>query len=544
MNKIKINDNDSIVDIISKIESITEKSDHIYLEVDDNINVKNFLNLKFLVHRFYWKKINIITSNKDFKKIWEKLGIKYFLKNENIEFEENFSKTNILRYNFTFFEYLLYEIKKTFFHIWFTLKNKTFKYKNKQVVKDYNLFFLIIWIIISLSLLAFIFYFAVSKTYIYITPELWIKTISRNLIYSEKENTNIFNSKNNFLVNNIWLSVNEIYDFSVSSIDPESTKRAHWDVELYNELSFEQTFKPNTRFVTDDWIVFRFNEWITIPASTKTASWEIKIWKKTINIVADIYDSVWNIIWSRWNIEKDTILTIPWLKFNRDKIYAKTITALKGWSNPTEHVLTEEELNKFNQIAIEKIKSKALDLLKEEIKNKNINSWTNFNILPINDIIKYSSWSTEIVWNSKIWDKIDVIKIKSAININTYIYDKNHVMSHLINILNESILLWTEKIININEDSLRIASVLSKTESPLYIKATTELDATMSYNFEDKNSNLTKKLKNLILNTTKNEAISILIKNANISNIKIVFSPFWLTRVSNNPDNIEFIIQD
>jgi hypothetical protein len=53
MNKIKINDNDSIVDIISKIESITEKSDHIYLEVDDNINVKNFLNLKFLVHRFY-----------------------------------------------------------------------------------------------------------------------------------------------------------------------------------------------------------------------------------------------------------------------------------------------------------------------------------------------------------------------------------------------------------------------------------------------------------------------------------------------------------
>jgi hypothetical protein len=66
----------------------------------------------------------------------------------------------------------------------------------------------------------------------------------------------------------------------------------------------------------------------------------------------------------------------------------------------------------------------------------------------------------------------------------------------------------------------------------------------MSYNFEDKNSNLTKKLKNLILNTTKNEAISILIKNANISNIKIVFSPFWLTRVSNNPDNIEFIIQN
>ncbi len=544
MNKIKINDNDSILDIVSKIESNIDKSDYIYLEIDDNINIKNFLNLKFLVHRFYWKKINIIASNKDFKKIWEKLGIKYFLKNEDIEFEENFSKTNILRHNFTFFEYLLYEIKKTFFYIWFILKNKTFKYKNKKIVKDYNLLFLIIWIIISLSLLVFIFYFAISKTYIYITPELWIKTISRNLIYSEQENKNIFDSKNVFITKNISLTANDIYSFNVSSINPESTKKSYWNIEIYNELNLDQAFKPNTRFVTDNWIVFRYNEWLNIPASSKTASWEIKIWKKTITIIADMYDSAWNIIWSKWNIEKNTILTIPWLKFNRDKIYAKAITSFTWWLDPKEHVLTKEELNKFNQIAIEKIKSKALELLKEKIKNNNIDSWSNFNILPINDIIKYSSWFTEIIWNIKIWDKIDTIKIKSNIDINTYVFDKNSVMSYLINILNESILSWTEKIIHINDDSLRIASVLSKAESPFYLKATTEFDATMSYNFEDKNSNLTKKLKNLILNTTKNEATSILIKNANISNIKIVFSPFWLTRVSNNPDNIEFIIQD
>ena len=75
------------------------------------------------------------------------------------------------------------------------------------------------------------------------------------------------------------------------------------------------------------------------------------------------------------------------------------------------------------------------------------------------------------------------------------------------------------------------------------MKATTELDSTISYNFEDSTNNLTRKLKNLIANTDKKEATSILLNDTNIANVKIEFSPFWLTHVSNNPDNIEFIIQ-
>jgi hypothetical protein len=75
------------------------------------------------------------------------------------------------------------------------------------------------------------------------------------------------------------------------------------------------------------------------------------------------------------------------------------------------------------------------------------------------------------------------------------------------------------------------------------MKATTELDSTISYNFEDSTNNLTRKLKNLIANTSKKDATSILLNDTNIANVKIEFSPFWLSRVSNNPDNIEFIIQ-
>lgn len=145
---------------------------------------------------------------------------------------------------------------------------------------------------------------------------------------------------------------------------------------------------------------------------------------------------------------------------------------------------------------------------------------------------------------AKIGDKGDEVTIDGKVKINTYVYDKNSALFYLKTILNESLLFGTEKLIGVNDDSLRITNTVSKTITPSFsLKGTTELDATISYNFEDASNNLTKKLKNLIVGTSPKEATSLLLNDNNIASVKITFSPFWLTRVSNNPDNIEFIIQ-
>lgn len=134
--------------------------------------------------------------------------------------------------------------------------------------------------------------------------------------------------------------------------------------------------------------------------------------------------------------------------------------------------------------------------------------------------------------------------INGKVKISTYVYDKNAALFYLKTILNESLLFGTEKLIGINDESLRITNTVNKTTAPQFsLKGTTELDSTISYNFEDVSNNLTKKLKNLIVNTSPKEATSLLLNDNNIASVKITFSPFWLTRVSNNPDNIEFIIQ-
>ncbi|MDD2486962.1 MAG: hypothetical protein PHS92_01165 [Candidatus Gracilibacteria bacterium] len=531
--KIKINDTDNILDIVSKIEKEFKGLNLVYLEVENNENLKNFFNLKLLLFKFNSKKFHIITADKDLKLLGEKLGIKFFYKSADLEFEETFAKTNMLKYNFTFFEYLVYELKRNLFKLLFIFKKRTKKYNNKKVVDDSNFFLLVVGLVISLSLLSFIFYFAVSKTYVYITPELGIKTVSRNMIFSEKDNSNVFDIKNYVQVKKVGLSSNLEYTFNVSTIDTESAKRAYGTIELNNELNQEQVFKPNTRFVTDDGFVFRSTEWIKVPGSGKV----------DVIVSADMYDIKGNLTGKRGNIGSGVILTIPGLKFNRDKIYAKSKQEFTGGLDPKIHILTQEELDKFQKILEEKLKSKSLDALKEKIKNSNLENHENYQILPINDIIFYKTGEITALNNAKIGDKIEEITLKGSIDITTYFYNKNELIFYLKNILNDSILLGTEKLINTNDDSIKIINILNKTQEPFYMKATTELDSTISYNFEDVSNNLTKKLKNLIASSTVKEATSILLNDPNIANVKIEFSPFWLTRISNNPDNIDFIIQ-
>lgn len=91
------------------------------------------------------------------------------------------------------------------------------------------------------------------------------------------------------------------YTFNVTTLDEMSTKNAQGTVDIYNELRQEQVFRPATRFVTDDGIVFKTNEWIKLPP-TRTLSGITVIGKATAILTADPYDTKGEIIGVRGNI--------------------------------------------------------------------------------------------------------------------------------------------------------------------------------------------------------------------------------------------------
>jgi hypothetical protein len=142
--------------------------------------------------------------------------------------------------------------------------------------------------------------------------------------------------------------------------------------------------------MTEEGLVYRSNEWIKVPWSRKESDGKMVIWQTESTLLADMYDNYWKIVWIRWNIWVWVVLTIPGLKFNRDKIYAKSSEAFHDWLDPKNHILTKEEYEKFAGIITEKIKTKSLEQIKDKIKSINTSGWSNFQIVPINNILIYN----------------------------------------------------------------------------------------------------------------------------------------------------------
>jgi muramidase (phage lysozyme) len=70
-----------------------------------------------------------------------------------------------------------------------------------------------------------------------------------------------------------------------------------------------------------------------------------------------------------------------------------------------------------------------------------------------------------------------------------------------------------------------------------------EMNTTITYDLENASNELTRRMKIMIAWLTKKDAISRLINEGHVREVDIRFSPFWLSRVSSNLDNIEFIIK-
>lgn len=458
------------------------------------------------------------------------------------EFDREFEKKNLLKHNFTMWEYFLYELKRWWMYIGFLFTRKKEKiplYKLKKVAP--NMFLIVSGLVMSLSLLLFIFYFTVSKTYVYVTPQISVKPISSNILFTQSGVSALSDAKNVVKLKKIILPIEHTMKFSLDTIDPNSATNAQWIVTIYNELTADQALKPNTRFITEEGIVFRSDTWVNVPAS-KTENGITQIGTADVLLRADPIDEAGKIIGLRWNIPKDAILSIPGLKFNRDKVYAKAKSDFAGGTDPKIHVITEAEIQKFNGIIHEQLSKVARTKLQTWVDESNQKSNENYALL-MGDAVKFSEEKVEINGGKKIGDLTDEVELRGTITVTALVYDRKAVIDYLTSIFREKLLYGTDKELGIHEDTLRLTNVVSRAEDDSTIKATMEMNATITYDLENASNELTRRMKVIIAWLNVEDATTRLINEWHVREVQIKFSPFWMSHVSSNLDNIEFIIR-
>ena len=495
-----------------------------------------------LAKRFRTDQFKLILRHEHQVEMAHSASIWAILSGISAQFDREYEHKNILKHNFTMWEYFLYELKRWGHYIQFLFTRKKEKiplYKVKNISP--NFFLIIAWLIMSLSLLLFIFYFTVSKTYVYVTPQISVKPISANIIFSQNTGT-LIQPKNTIQIRKIILPVEHKMRFTLDTIDPNSATNARGTATLYNELVADQALKPNTRFISDDGVVFRSESWINIPWA-KEDNGITQIWTIEVTLAADISDEAGRIIGSRGNIPTGTILSIPGLKFNRDKVYAKTDSPFLGWMDPKIHIITKWEIDRFQGIIREQLSRVARDKIQTWIKGSNLQGGEEYAIL-MGESVKLTDETITIDGGKKIWDFTDDVELKWQINVTALVYDKRKTIEYLTSIFREKLLYGTDKELGIHTDTLRLTNIVSRNEDDTLIKATMEMNATITYDLENAVNELTRRMKVIIAGLSKGDATTRLINEWHVRQVEIKFSPFWMSHVSSNLDNIEFIIQN
>lgn len=459
------------------------------------------------------------------------------------EFDREFSKKNIVKHNMSMWEYFLYELKRWGEYIMFLTTRKRPKVPLHKIKRHSpNTFLIVAGLIMSLSLLVFIFHFAVSKTYVSVIPQTTVRPIIANIIFDQWGwSWSLIIEKNKVKMKKIALPIEHSMKFAIEAIDPNSATSAWGHITLYNELTTLQVLKPSTRFVTEDGLVYRSADWINIPAARKLNG-VTELWSVDIYLKADQYDEAGKQIGSRGNIVTGTYMSIPGLKFNRDKVYGKAKENFIGWTDSTLRVVTGPEVEKSKAILREQLKRIARVQFQAWLDNENKNNAEDYSLL-MGESITLTGEILSISSGQKIGDPATEIEIKGSLTANALIYDRAAVIDYLTSIFREKLLLGTDKELAIHEDTLRLTNIISREPNDSIIKATMEMNTTITYDLENSSNELTRRMKVMIAWLTKKQAVDRLIQEWRVHEVAISFSPFWLTRVSSNLDNIEFIIR-
>lgn len=540
---ISAHPSDTVISLLKKIKDIETPPKSLTLDLREASFHIWYDFLVILTRRFPSVHFTLLSVDPHLANIASSFSIRVSRSSIQSEFDKEYreKQANLLKHNYTPWEYFLYEMKRFFQYLLFLIKRRPQNtYKSKLKMKSTYLVLMIFWLIMSLSLLLFIFYFAVSKTIVTISPQISVKPIIANVVFSSIERTPL--DWNNVLeMRMVSTNVESTMKFRITTLDKNTIKNSQGVITVFNELSTEQTMKPNTRFVTDDGLVFRTTEWIRV-AWAKSINGIQSPGMIDISVIADQYDEKNELIGVRWNIPDGTNLTIPWLKFNRDRIYAKSKWIFSWGDNPKLYVVTQNEVDTFLSVFREQLKAKAKEEIQKTILTTNQETGREFSLL-LADTMRYSDENIGLMNGIKIGDYTEEVTVAGKMNVDAFVFDKRASVQYLTNLFREKLLHWTDKELAINEDTLRVSNVIDRSEDGTRIKVTIEMNAVTTYDFENATNDLSRQLKSMIVGLSRKEAEERLNKDWHVGKVRIRFSPFWMRSVSSNPDNIEFVIQ-
>jgi len=384
------------------------------------------------------------------------------------------------------------------------------KFSTIQTTKIYRKI-LIIFGIITIIIIVLIFYFAFSKTVVYISLNPQEKSTSFN-IDVKKELTDQEKSSGNLLVGYILkTTVSGQKTFENPNKGEEVPAQATGTVTIYNNFTKVQPLAATTRLLTPENVLFHIKNRVDVPANSKL---------ENVEIYADLAGSSGNIGPSKF--------TIPGLsKELQEKIYAESTAPTTGGLKSAKVVTAEN----ISQARVELINDLQTNAKVELEKSSNLKTGDKIFEQAITRVILEEKSTVEpgqeaasfnismkinafaVIFNEDDLLNVSLQKLKDELSADQQLknYDKKD-------------LTYTVENFNFDNQTATLkvkfsASAVPKLSSPI---------------FDREN----------IVNKDTQEINAYFSNYEQIKSVEIKFSPFWVRRAPSLKDHIEIKIKE
>lgn len=403
---------------------------------------------------------------------------------------------------------------------------------------------LIALISLSTVILLFILYIALPGATIYITPtsSTLEKSVNITLADFTKNQGEIETSDSKVIASYpVSTTVSKMIEYTPTGKQVSAkASNARGQITIFNESGEDWLLVKSTRFQTEEGIVFRLQNDLTVPAGVVGNPGKI-----AAVVVADPLDANDLVTGDRGNIGP-TRFFLPGLREeNRTKIYAENAVAMTGGVTDYTSYVVEEDLEGARLRLREELTKVAVEELKKVVEEKNtVLGEAEFALLEGMNAVQIGEVEIDLA-AGLVGQEVEKFSVSGTVTVSGIYYSRTEMLNILTEELSEK-KSPNRELLKISEDS-KSYRIFEWDEVAGKVKLTANIKGIEQYEIDPKEEDgarLLTKIREHVAGMNIEEARRFIQNLPEVNKVTIESWPAWSPTIPSIPDNIEFEIRD
>lgn len=422
---------------------------------------------------------------------------------------------------------------------------KTKEKKSRFVIVSPNRHALIGLIVLSVFILLTVIYIALPGVTVYLTPAASVLEKSVNITLADyQKNKSELDTHPTHMVSCYPIDTTikkTITHFSTGKKFSEKGANASGKLTIINTTSNPWPLITQTRFQTNEGIVFRIAQGVTVPAASAS-----DLGRLEVLVVADSMDAYGAIVGERGNIGASKFF-LPGLKEDsQSKIYAESYDPMTGGITDYVTYISAEDIEASKGRLKDELIKSAIEELKKAVsdKSKLVGGSSVYTLLQGEGAIQLGDVKIDIP-EGLDGQEVSEFTVSGEVYVSGVYYDHDAMLE----ILKNELLLKKspqKELLRINEDSTSYR-IFEWDENKGKIKLTANIKGIEQYTInpdEENGKKLLNKIKEHIAGKDIEEAKVYIQNLPEINKVEIDSWPIWSPTVPSITDNIKFEIRN